>query len=219
MGSMGQESDWIPDLDFDGTSPATYLTRLEGYLASWSAPSTVARTVYNLYSAEMNVSVQKAVETFNADYGIACGTAAMARVAKAGAFSGNIYVFVNEWGPASQIDNPLTVPANHPYRRYAYHTWDYLSGLQQWAGVYTAASTEVNYAPAASDLQLSALLRRQWLDFAYPQSTAGWQPFRAGNENTFVYRSGAATSIANYKSLECGTLASSGFDQRFYWAN
>lgn len=190
---------------------------LNASLAGWQSAALNAG-VWATYLNDSLINPQRAYDDFNTDYGLSCANAAIAIGAKTGKYASPVFLFLNEWPPASPI------PVSPTYNiTGAYHTWDYEAAMEHWVGDQ----------PQPTDAALSALLQSLWYDFMEDGALApatGWRsveqvPGFPAHYGTFVMATPskppfmASTFVTDYKASTCALLASYGFDARFWWCD
>jgi len=116
------QCDIAPDVIVKGDTPAQWQAYLNTTFAPWGAD--VGSTLYSradLYLNESLVDPQRAYDTINADYGLSCAFKQIAVEAKqGGAYKSPIYLYVNNWPPAT----PIAVGSSYQIQ-WAYHMWDW----------------------------------------------------------------------------------------------
>lgn len=240
FGNMEFESDLGPDVDVSSFNQAQWQAHLNESVASWdtSFPDIGA----DLYAAYENASISdpdKAYTAFNTDYGLTCGSAAIAIGAKSGEYKSPIYLFVGKWSPETPI------PGSGRFVSYAYHTWDYQCACEAWAD----AANGGDWVPGSRDLAYSKALRGWWFDLmddgqlneqtgskglnsgdVDDSGEAGlWASVEAAvgfpaHWNTFVMAppgsiEGGSKGVVDFKGGICADLSAWGFDDRFWWCN
>jgi len=216
FGNMGQENDLGPDVDTHGYTQAQWQALLNQSVAGWHS-ANMGGAIYNAYESDALVDVEKAYCDFNTDYGLTCGSVAVAMGAKSagGVYKSPLYLFVNQWAPSTPI------PAGGRFFRYAYHTWDWSAACENWP-------SPGQWTPQAGDWELARYLQSLWYQFMAVGrlgTSTGWLPFDASisfpkEYATFVFAAdGESQLMVNYKADTCGLLEGYGFDSRFWWCN
>lgn len=207
-----------------GQSLEQWRGELSAWLSRWgNASAALTDGVYSWYLSDALLDVQRAYDTFNADYSTACAFAEIAVAAKAGGkYKSPIYIFNNAWQPSV----PIYSHGGSFNLTWAYHTWDYRAAFENWP------TPSIQPFPNATDRALSSFLQSAWgqlmsngkLD---PAITAGWDSVDAVPGFPAHYGMQRISSpdlipfepnmfVTDLKANFCGNLAAFGFDSRFW---
>ena len=228
FGNMAFESDLDPDVDVAAYDQAQWEAHLNASVASWAPTfSSIGADLYAEYRNASLADPDKAYTALNTDYGLTCGSAAIAVGAKAGAYTSPVYLFVGRWGPEAPI------PRDGRRVTYAYHEWDYQVAIENWAEIAGEEWGQPGgWAPGPRDQALSQALQGLWFDLMDDGALgpdSGWASVDdvAGfpaHYITYVFAppggaAGGSGSVVDFRAGSCGLLAGWGFDARFWWCN
>ena len=168
---LAEQDVYSPNKTIYAMSRAEYHAFLTSYFSSAGWPTGAGDAVYELYSAELDVSTELAYNQFNAEFSFLCGNID-ASFAAAEGFQSPVYLSLVAQSPA----RPLMTSAIRPPSLYAGHIWDYIMATNAWGFFSSCTLTALPYRPMSSDIAMGESLMQQWIALATKGTLSSFAP-------------------------------------------